>query len=199
MWYTCTGSSENLSAKEAALLHQLVVSLAQMGWKLRTAARGSVDDVAYNAAKLSGGVFKVFLQSPYYRDYDSKKEPQNLSPFDSFDFKIQKESLFIIGTEINSKITSTSERERLGVIPLVLLGKNLNAPSKFIITLKEHSRSFDSAREIELKYNKESPLLRLAKSKKIPVFDIGNDVHQARIESFISSLLNKKQEYNIYF
>lgn len=189
MWYTGTSSSIKMTPKQSAIVHELGTCLAEQGWKLRTGGRGEFDDVLHQAAEMAGGTVKTILPFGFYRDYNANKFPETTVDFSKFD-DIYMERCFAqaVAPNISANAHTPLQRNLLGSTVPMLLGENLDMPSRFVITWNVHlelSRDDALAAPVAQLRSPDSPLIELAKNRHIPVFNLADPEHMERILSFI--------------
>tara|TARA_Y100000310_G_scaffold345060_1_gene461493 strand:- start:2824 stop:3402 length:579 start_codon:yes stop_codon:yes gene_type:complete len=190
MWYTGVGSLRHLSEKNIDFLREVGEALALSGFNVRTGGRGVLDDTLRDSCKSSGGVTQVLTPSPFYRDYNATKEDDVFS-YSTCPLELKENAKKIMHDNgVIQKATSEFHSNLLYSSPLILLGPNLDAPSRFLITWQNDldGEVFPDCRHFE---TQESPIFKLAQKKKIPIFNIANPLHKERIESFIDTVKNK--------
>lgn len=195
MWYTGTGSGARLTPKEAAILHEVGVRLADDGWSLRTGGRGHVDDILHQAAELSGGKVMTITPYVYYRDYNADQMKGVVYPFCRSPDLLRSKALSMVEADAHQmRYTSALQRDLLASSVPMVLGPGLDEPSRFILTFYRatgggqyaHQSALDSAAPSFLR-SQEGPVFHLAMRRQIPIFNLADPEHMARIQNFIQT------------
>lgn len=192
MWYTGTGSGARLTPKEAAILHEVGVRLADEGWSLRTGGRGHVDDILHQAAELSGGKVMTITPYVYYRDYNADLMKGAVYPFCRFQDALKSKALSLVEADAQQmRYTSALQRDLLASSVPMVLGPGLDEPSRFILTFYRatsggytNQSALDPACPSFLR-SQEGPVFHLAMRRQIPIFNLADPEHMSRIQNFI--------------
>jgi hypothetical protein len=185
MWYLGIGSSIRLNKSEKCFLHDIGKSLYAAGWGLRTGGRGDVDDALISGVSNPAKV-DIILPHPQYRQYDITMPGVN--SFGSLSESLRKKSFSL--SERNhrgSKIISPLHKSLLGSSSSLVLGKTLEEPVKFAITMVEVGCEEDECCSM---YS-EIPVFNLLRNNDIPLFNLNYSPHKNRLIDFVCATKNK--------
>jgi hypothetical protein len=148
--------------------------LAQQGWFLRTGGQGELDDIFHKVYSQRGAIQKTYVPYAHYRGYDAVSDSATTTSFEELDDIIKRQCLQMVEVPPGSPRVKTGIQKNLfSCSAPILLGDDLKCPSRFLITWSRESQ-------------KESPVVLLAKTKQIPVFDLRCAEHYERISTFVN-------------
>ncbi|MCP4258321.1 MAG: hypothetical protein GY774_12600 [Planctomycetes bacterium] len=198
MWYTAIGAV-SLQAEKVDVMTDLAQCLALLGWGVRTGGRGEVDDVFHKAARECGGIVKTIVPFAHYRGYDAKRFKDTTVSFDDLD-EITKgrAEAASIGLSGAGKINYHLQRNLLASSAPILLGENMDEPSRFVITWQENNNFAElpfvddgiPGSYASKAGHQEGAVFTLAKSREIPVFNLATPEHFDRISKFVEQTRN---------
>lgn len=189
MKYLGVGAGIDLSKSESQKLVELGECLALCGWQLRCGGRSEMEDKLLEGARLVSSIQpEVILPFPYYRHYGPASK--GVKVFSSQPEKVQNQAMSMLNapSELLS-YRSLHQKVVLASGAALAFGCELKTPVRFAVTWIRNldKRSFYR--------NQEAPIFHTLENRGIPVFNLGNPEHRARVENFISSTMQKAANF----
>jgi hypothetical protein len=187
--YLSIGQEMPLSENEKKTLVSLGECLSIGGWSLRTGGRNQTDDCLLEGAKRnSAASIEVYTPTPHYRHH--KTQSGFVYSLESFPFQTQERAITLL--EAPSELLSfrsIHEKRVLTTNSALVFGKDLNHPVRFALTWLRNEDP-----KCLLK-SENSVIFSTLKSRGIPIFNLGNQDHKRRVDSFIENNLKRVSSF----
>jgi hypothetical protein len=189
MKYLSVGQEISLRDHEKRTLEELGECLSHAGWSLRSAGKSIVDDcILTGARKNADALYEVLVPAPHYRSF-KKGDPFVLSA-DAFPFLTQERAISMLeAPSEHVSFRSPYEKKFLITAAALAFGADLKSPTRFALTwLRDNDpKALLKTEDVALFYT--------LKSRGIPVFNLGNQEHRIRIDTFIEASLKRASSF----
>lgn len=189
MVYLGIGADIGLSSSEADVLKDIGKSLALAGWALRTGGRSDVEDQLINGASLVDKInTEVITPTPYFRHHTPLTP--GLHPVTQLDEKIQSRAIsMLVASPDKLSYKSIHQRIILSTAGALIFGPKLNTPVRFAITWIRSDGCQNRLKSLD------SPIYSTLAERQIPIFNLGNQEHRSRIESFVNATIKRAASF----